>query len=130
MLLIRTTVKPSSIHGLGLFAAEPISKGAAIWRFSPGLDQEIAAGDFEKFTRYEQDVILFYGFRSRKTGNYHLSFDDVRFINHAEQGNITVDEARGTEDDVEFVLVAARDIAVGDELTQNYYEFDDDHRLN
>jgi SET domain-containing protein len=129
MLLIRTTVAPSTIHGLGLFAAEPITKGAAIWRFSPGLDLEISPADFEKFTRYEQDIILFYGFNSRKTGKYHLSFDDVRFMNHADPGNVTVDEGRGTEDDVEFVLVAARDIAVGDELTQNYYEFDDGHRM-
>jgi len=129
MLLIRTTVQPSPIHGLGLFAAEPVTKGAAIWRFSPGLDLEIALLEFEKFTRYEQDVILFYGFHSRKTGKYHLSFDDVRFINHAEQGNVTTDEARGTEDDVEFVLVAARDIAAGEELMQDYYEFDEGHRL-
>lgn len=90
---------------------------------------ELSQSDFEKLSRYEQEFILFAGFRSRKTGKYHLSFDDVRFINHAEDGNIAVDEARGTEDDVEFVLVAARDIAVGDELTQNYYEFDEDHAL-
>src|SRR5580704_5514576 len=129
MLLIRTTIAPSEIHGLGLFAAEPVSRGAAIWRFSSGLDLEISELDFEKFMPYEQDVILFYGFHSKKTGKYHLSFDDVRFMNHAEEGNITIDEARGTEDDVEFVLVAARDIAEGDELTQNYFEFDEGHRM-
>lgn len=129
MLLVRTTVQPSPIHGLGLFAAEPVAKGAVVWRFSPGLDLEIPQSDFEKFTRYEQDIILFYGFHSRKTGNYHLSFDDIRFMNHAEEGNVTVDEGRGTEDDVEFVLVAARDIAAGEELTQNYYEFDEAHQL-
>lgn len=129
MLLIRATVKPSPIHGLGLFAAEPIARGTAIWKFSPGLDLEISQADFEKFSRYEQDFILFAGFHSRKTGKYHLSFDDVRFINHADPGNVTIDEARGTEDDVEFVLVAARDIADGEELTQNYYEFDEGHQL-
>ena len=130
MLLIRTVVKPSSIHGLGLFAAEDIPKGAAIWRFSPGLDMEIAATDFDKLTPYEQDVILFYGFHSTKTGKYHLSFDDVRFINHAEQGNVTVDVARASaEDDIEYMLIAAQDIAAGDELTQNYYEFDEGHQM-
>jgi hypothetical protein len=124
MLLIRTIVKPSSIHGLGLFAAEPIARGAAIWKFSPGLDIELTQSDFEKFSRYEQDFVLFAGFRNSKTGKYHLPFDDLRFMNHAEEGNVTVDEARGTEDDVEFVLVAARDVAAGEELTQNYGDFE------
>jgi uncharacterized protein len=130
MLLIVASVKPSVIHGLGLFAAEDIAVGMPIWRFSPGLDLEIKPVDFDKLTRYEQDIILFYGFRSLKTGNHHLSFDDVRFINHAEQGNVTIDDARASsEDDVEYMLVAARDIVAGEELTQNYFEFDDGHAL-
>lgn len=129
MLLISATVEPSPIHGLGLFAVEDIPKSSVIWRFSPGLDLEIGDIDFEKLLPYERDFISFYGFHSRKTGKHHLSFDNVRFINHAEQGNVTIDEARGTEDDIEFVLVAARDIAAGEELTQNYFEFDEGHAM-
>lgn len=41
MLLIPATPRPSTIHGIGLFADAPIPKGTVIWRFSPGLDLEI-----------------------------------------------------------------------------------------
>ena len=124
MLLIPTSSKQSDIHGMGLFAAEDIAAGTPLWRFSPGLDLEISEANFDKLTRYEQDVILFYGFRNSRTKKYYLPFDDLRFVNHAGQGSMVIDEARAsTEDDVAFVLVAARDIVAGEELTLNYSDF-------
>ncbi len=124
MLLIKTIVKESSIHGLGLFADQDIFKGVQIWKFSPGLDLEISPSDFEKLSQYEKDFINFYGFRSKKTDNYHLSFDNVRFVNHSKYGNITLDMS---VDDIEYPLVASQDIKSGEEITQNYFEFDDNH---
>jgi SET domain-containing protein len=35
MLLIDASVRPSPIHGSGLFSDQFISKGALIWRYSP-----------------------------------------------------------------------------------------------
>jgi uncharacterized protein len=126
MLLIKTTVKPSSIHGLGLFADQDISKGTVVWKFSPRLDIELPPTDFQNLSDYEKSVINFYGFHSKKTGNYHLSFDDVRFINHSPEGNITTDTS---VDDIEYPLMAKRDIKEGEEITQNYFEFDENHSL-
>ena len=126
MLLIKATAKTSSIHGLGLFADQNIAKGTKIWQFSPGLDLEIEPSDFEKLTQSEKEFINFYGFRSKKTDKYHLSFDNVRFINHSKEGNITIDQ---TTHDVEYPLTANRDIKAGEELTQNYFEFDEAHML-
>lgn len=126
MLLVRTIVKESSVHGLGLFADEPIRSGTRIWEFSPGLDLEITLQDFNALDPRERETILFYGFKSKKTNNYHLSFDDVRFINHDEEGNIVVDKS---VDDVEYPLVANRDIEPGEELLQDYFEFDEGHRF-
>ena len=40
MMLVKTRVAPSGIHGNGLFAAEPIPAGTPIWRFAAGFDQE------------------------------------------------------------------------------------------
>ncbi len=124
MLLIKTTVKSSAIHGLGLFANHDIPKGTQIWKFSPDLDLEIEKSQFEKLHQHEKDFILFYGYLSKKTDNYHLSFDNVRFINHSEDGNVTIDQ---TIDDVEYPLIAKKDIQAGEEITQNYFEFDEDH---
>ncbi|RUU09259.1 SET domain-containing protein-lysine N-methyltransferase, partial [Mesorhizobium sp. M7A.T.Ca.TU.009.01.3.2] len=38
MMLIRTYVTASAIEGVGVFAAEPIGKGASIWRLDPDFD--------------------------------------------------------------------------------------------
>jgi uncharacterized protein len=124
MLLIEATPKTSSLHGIGLFADQDILKGTRIWKFSPGLDLEIKPSDFEKLDQREKDVILFYGFNSKKTGNYHISFDNVRFINHSKEGNVSTDTSF---DDIEYPLIANRDIKRGEEITQNYFEFDDNH---
>lgn len=126
MLLIKATVKQSPVHGLGLFSDEAISKGTRIWKFSPGLDLEIEPVDFDKLDQREKDAILFYGFHSKKTGKYHLSFDNIRFMNHATEGNVTIDMLG---EGVEYPLVATRDIMPGEELTQNYFDFDEGHRL-
>jgi len=124
MLLIKATAEPSLIHGIGLFAEEDIAKGTQIWKFSPGLDLEVDPVDFETLSQYEKDFINFYGFKSKKTNKYHLSFDNVRFINHLEEGNITIDQ---NVDDVEYPLVTLRYIKQREEITQNYFEFDEDH---
>jgi uncharacterized protein len=124
MLLIKAIPKSSLIHGIGLFADQDIPKGTQIWKFSPALDLEISLSDFEKLSQYEKDYINFYGFLSKKTGNYHLSFDNVRFINHSKEGNVTIDMS---VDDIQYPLIASKDIKKGEEVTQNYFEFDNDH---
>jgi SET domain-containing protein len=126
MLLIKATVRQSHIHNLGLFSDEDIPKGTKVWQFSPGLDLEVDPDIFEKMDQREKEIFLFYGFHSKKTGKYHLSFDNIRFMNHAQNGNITVDK---TAEDVEYPLIANRDIQAGEELTQNYFEFDEAHQL-
>ena len=39
MMLIRTYVAASAIEGVGMFAAEPIARGASIWRLEPDFDR-------------------------------------------------------------------------------------------
>ena len=126
MLLIKAKIKPSPLHGIGLFAEEKIKKGTKIWRFSKGLDTQITPTAFEKLSDYERNFILFHGFFSKKTRQYHLSFDNIRFMNHSDKGNVTIDRKSR---DIEYSLIAKKDIKNGAELTQNYFEFDDDHTL-
>ena len=121
MLLVRTTVKPSPIHGLGLFAAENIAQGTRIWRMSPGLDLQLDIEKCATFCNAEITKLNFHGFISKKTGKFQYSFDDVRYINHDDNGNVTLefDEA-----EPEYPIIAKRDIQEGEELTQNYSEFE------
>ena len=122
MLLIKVKPGISSIHGLGLFADQFIAKGTRVWQFSPILDREIPVQDFVKLSKLEQEYLLFYGFLSKKSGNYHLSFDNVKFINHAMPGNIISDLSAINE--IEYPLIASSDIQPGEELTQNYKDFE------
>lgn len=38
MIVIKASVRPSSVEGLGLFADEKIREGQTIWRFDPIID--------------------------------------------------------------------------------------------
>ena len=39
MLLVKTYLDKSKVHGLGVFAGQSIRKGAKIWRFVYGFDR-------------------------------------------------------------------------------------------
>jgi hypothetical protein len=38
MMLVETELKPSTIHGFGVFLTQPIHKGELIWRFDSRID--------------------------------------------------------------------------------------------
>ncbi|MFH0846093.1 MAG: SET domain-containing protein [Patescibacteria group bacterium] len=118
MLIKKTEIKISDIHGLGLFAKEDIKKGeVVIEKTTEGLDLSLTEGEFSKLKKHEQDYIKHYGFKFKLTGTYYLTFDNTRFINHSGDGNITLNEK-------DITVVAKRDIKNGEEITQNYNEFD------
>ena len=119
MLVIQAQVKESETHGLGLFAEEAIEKGQLVIKPSTaGLDIELDNAEFEKLSKHEQDFISHYGFHNKHTGKHHLTFDNTRFINHSEKGNISLDRDTGN-------VYAKRNIGAGEELTQDYSEFED-----
>ena len=40
MLVVKTYINKSKIHGFGLFAGENIKKGTVIWKFNPVIDRK------------------------------------------------------------------------------------------
>lgn len=120
MLLVRTTVAPSTLHGLGVFAAEPIAKGAVVWSFTPGFDLERDPADVEALPEVLRDRLLHYGYVDKHLGMYVLCCDDARFLNHSEEPSLVSDRSASRHG----VDRAARDIAVGEELTVNYDDFE------
>lgn len=113
MILKKTILRPSKIHGIGLFANEDIKHGDLVYVKSLQLDLKLSEADFKKLEYLDKKVFLHYGYID-KDAYYCLDFDDIRFLNHADNGNLTWLD-RG--------LVAKIDIKAGDELTQNYDEF-------
>lgn len=121
MLLVRTVRKSSSIHGLGVFADQPIPRGTPTWRFTPGIDVAIHPELMDRIPEASRDQFLTYAYLDIRTGLYVLCADDARFMNHSDDPSVRGDY------DAEPVFgldVAARDIAPGEELTCDYTTFD------
>jgi len=39
MLMVETELRPSPIHGIGVFLLQPVAKGDLIWRFDSRIDR-------------------------------------------------------------------------------------------
>lgn len=127
MLIINAYVAPSHVHGIGLFAGEPIKKGQTIWEFNPHLDRVMQREEFLNICRELDDRalehLLSYCYK-RKNKYYYLA-DNTRFINHTENDyNLMLE-------DNDMIEVALRDIAPGEELLENYFlSYDEDDFFN
>jgi hypothetical protein len=114
-LLIATRVAPSPIHGLGLFAEEPVAAGTPVWSFDDRIDRLLAT-DAAVLTDFPQvgRLVDFHGCVIDGIGVL-LPGDDARFLNHADLPAI------GRADPGDWRLfVARRDIAAGEEISCNY----------
>ena len=111
MLLVEAGINSSSIHGLGLIAREAIPKGTAVSRFAPGLDLALSQAELDALPAAARRTYRYYSFRHVHSENYVLSFDDDRFMNHANDPNTDGRKA-------------LREIAPGDELTSDYRMWD------
>ena len=117
MMLVRTYVTSSPIEGLGVYAAEPIPRGTLIWSLDSRLDQTISLEELSKLPDWQQDFIIKYSFPHLNRPNHLvLEYDNGRFMNHTLSPNTDF-----TQFDKGWAI---RDIAVGEELTCNYHEFD------
>lgn len=63
MLFVKTKIAPSNIHGIGLFADQFISKGALVWKFTPGFDLKFTSEQILKFPDLLQLYIYKYSWR-------------------------------------------------------------------
>lgn len=124
MILIDYEIKTSPIHGAGMFTKQAIKKGELIAKASPDLDVDILSSVFEHLKDREKQELLYWGFYDEPRGLYHCDFDNTKFINHSKDANITQDENY-----LDMYLIAARDIEKGEELTQNYLEFESEEDL-
>jgi len=122
VLLIPANIGSSPIHGVGCFAAAPIPCGAVVWRFHEGLDVLIprdALGGLPEVVRAYLETYAYTP--TEDPAVLLLCGDATRHINHASDGNIV----RSARTDVRYgEYIAARAIALGEELTCDYFEFD------
>ena len=118
MMLVKTFVDKSGIHGIGLFAAAPIAAGTVIWRFMDGFD---VVFDETVLTTLDEPMR---GYLNRYSYPHHslpgkiiLDGDNGRFMNHSDAPNTDFSRVPMTEG------YATQHIAEGEELLCNYNEF-------
>jgi hypothetical protein len=104
---------------MGLFAGEFVAKGTIVWAFDLGLDVIVDLRDLPDGLTTPKRFILHFGYRaSEDVPIFVLCTDDARFMNHSAEPNT---------EEVNYLYVASRDIAEGEELTCDYGAFDRQH---
>jgi uncharacterized protein len=121
MLLVRTELKESNIHGIGLFAKEFIPKNTIIWRFTPGFDLKFSKEQILILPDLLKIYICKYAWKSTKSKLYCFSSDNGKFFNHSNNPNTN---SFYKSDEEEVITIAIRDIKIGDEITDNYESFE------
>ena len=113
MLLVKTYLDKSPIHGLGVFAGEFIRKGTKIWRFVEGFDRAYTPKQFAKLPKPARDFLKNYGYRV--DGEIIFTVDNDHHMNHSDKPNTYLKSG---------YAIASRNIRKGEEITNDYREFD------
>jgi SET domain-containing protein len=124
MMMVDTILKPSPIHGLGVFLTGPVVRGRLVWRFDSRIDRVYTPDEVASLPEHVQHYLRTYSTWHAQSGLYVLCGDNGRFFNHSTEPS-TVSNAISFGEDH-----AARDLGAGEELTSDYMTICDDVRLN
>lgn len=113
MILVKTYLDKSPIHGLGVFAAEPIRRDTKIWRFVEGFDRAYSPKQFARLPKPARDFLKNYGYRV--DGEILFTVDHDHHMNHSDNPNTYLKAG---------YTIARRNIRKGEEITNDYREFD------
>lgn len=123
--MVKIEVGPSNIHGLGCFAGDRVEKGQLVWKFESGFDIALPKSQVDSLPVSARENLLTYAYVSKITGDYILCSDDSKFTNHSNDPNVRCFIPEGAEGN-ELVCFAVRDIEIGEEITNDYRDFDVD----
>ncbi len=115
MLLIPCELRPSIIHGIGLFCRESVAKDQKVWEFHPLFDFALDESQVAHLPKVAQAFIETYGYRAAEHGKLMINLDLSRHMNHADTPCLY--------SDADSNYFAAWDLAAGTELTCDYREF-------
>lgn len=124
MYKVLVNVKTSNIDGKGVFAQQDIEKDTIVWQYNAGHDHAITQAEFDAKDMVEKEYLHRVAYLSPWSNLwvYPPKGDPAEYTNHSPDNNLTV---RFDEDvSSEPYFIANRDISLGDELTNNYHEFD------
>lgn len=136
MMTIQTYLGPDDFGGRGVFAAEAIKKGQIVWKYSEATTRILTVDEYKKIvdiggkmartlkTYCYPAKILFKGQTQRVLLH---DLDNGSFMNHSDAPNtgMITDPAHPHFVDCDDLNIALRDIAKGEQLTYDYFNFID-----
>ena len=124
MMLVETELRPSPIHGIGVFLLQPVSKGDLIWRFDARIDRVYTEAEIAGLPEHMQRFLRTYSTWHQATELWVFCGDNGRHFNHSDEPT-TVSNAIAFGEDR-----AAADLPAGMELTSDYRTICDNFRQN
>jgi uncharacterized protein len=122
MLFVPTELRPSLIHGIGVFLLVPVKKGQLIWRFDARVDRVYSKSEIRDLPAVGQQFIKTYAHWHEGAGLYVLSGDQGSYINHSDTPNLSCIPGPLGDD------AATIDLDAGTELTYDYRVTCDERR--
>jgi hypothetical protein len=124
MMMVETELRPSPIHGIGVFLLEPVKAGQLLWRFDSRIDRIYSEAEIASLPARMRDFIHTYSTWHDGLKVWILCGDNGRHFNHSDTPN-TSSKGIGFGDDV-----AIDDLPAGAELTSDYTTICDVARMN
>ena len=124
MMMVGTELRPSPIHGIGVFLLQPVRTGDLIWRFDARIDRVYSEPEIATLPEHMQRFLRTYSTWHEATGLWILCGDHGRHFNHSDRPT-TVSNAIAFGEDH-----ASADLPAGVELTSDYRTICDNFRQN
>tara|TARA_R100001129_G_scaffold62005_1_gene42171 strand:+ start:232 stop:591 length:360 start_codon:yes stop_codon:yes gene_type:complete len=116
MFLIDTYLDKSSIQGVGVFSKENIKKGRKIKEVRPEFEIRFNKTNLPRMPLALANFIQTHAYEENEN-EYCLGIDNEKYLNHSNDPSV---------DDEGYAL---KDIKIGDEITIDYNNFDDNIKL-
>jgi len=114
MFLIDTYLDKSKIHGVGVFSKENVNKGRKIKEERPEFEMEFDKNKLPSMPLALAKLIDTHAYeRKLGSGILVLGLDNEKYLNHSEDPSVNDDG------------IALKNIKIGDEITIDYRDFDD-----
>lgn len=126
MYIVQVEIRDSNIDGKGVFALEPVTKGAIVWRYTEGHDKKMTPRQFDDVDEATKISLQRIAYLSPTTKMWVIPPDDdpACYTNH-DPDNFNTSVSFEPVISEEPLFRANRDIEVGDEITNNYTDFDE-----
>jgi hypothetical protein len=124
MMLVDTELRPSAIHGTGVFLLQAVRRGDTVWQYDSRIDRVYSPKEVAGLPEHVRRFLNTYSTWNEQVGLWVLCGDNGRHFNHSDTPNTI-------SDGIAFgVDVAAADLPAGTELTCDYRTICDNVRRN